>query len=112
MGVDVTRVTSRDSAPVQHATSMGVGMKTDTCACGAARLHAKGKCKRCYHREYCNTDARKEKRRQYDIRNKERIRAHVREYNQTRRPPRNKSVSKYGVVRVPVKGWGCVVAGA
>jgi hypothetical protein len=102
------------NSTVQNAISMGVGMKTDACTCGSTPVHAKGKCKRCYQRDYCNTLARKEKRRQYDLRNQERIRAHVREYNQNRRPPRNKNkpVSDYGVVRVPVKGWGCVVAGA
>jgi hypothetical protein len=99
----------RTEAPRRANTdSARLGVDVTCSVCQSAEVVTKGKCKRCYHREYSSTPERKEARRRYLAANRDRIRAHEREYNQNRRPPRNKNkpVSDYGVVRVSVKGWG------
>jgi hypothetical protein len=82
--------------------------------CGVSiRIHAKGFCKRCYLRAYNMTPARKAHRQAYNARNLERVREsrriYKRKHRSQQREARELSIGyAQAVVRVPVKGWGCI----
>jgi hypothetical protein len=104
-----------------------------TCsACTEDRTHARGLCRRCYdqrpekqHRRGSDRTAKriaymrayhqkpesKERRRQYIERNREAVLESYRKYNAKRSPLRKNAPYRpraQAIVRVPVKGWGCV----
>jgi NMD protein affecting ribosome stability and mRNA decay len=72
------------------------------CACGSRNVKVRGMCPACYQRDYRATHPEF----------RERERANCREYMRARaarvRPP--VPAAGYGaeLVRVPVKGWGCL----
>jgi hypothetical protein len=81
--------------------------------CVTEKLHAKGLCKRCYLRAYNMTPARKAHRQAYNARNLERVRESRRIYKRKQRKQQRERRERQAfyaqaVVRVPVKGWGCV----
>ena len=80
-------------------------MTCATDACVSEKVHAKGLCKRCYLRAYNQTPERKARRLEYIAQNREAILKSYRKYNEKRRPQRT---CQRALVRVSVKGWGCI----
>lgn len=72
--------------------------------CKTLHIHAKGLCKRCYLRAYNRTPKRIAHRLEYIARNRAKVLASYRKYNEKRYPTAS---SMDELVRVPVKGWGC-----
>jgi hypothetical protein len=89
------------SATIQHCYSIGVGMKTDI-ICSACTASPKPKCRRCYRLRW---DAAN-KERNAEVRRERYLRTRPKDLPFRRRP--NLARVEQGVVRVPVKGWGCI----